>query len=116
AVKTRYLGLPLIPSDLNLISQALDSLIFIAGKIKALFVFFMLFLVLILFSLTVWYFSKYLLNKSPWIGLRGLLAFCVAFWLLQPGKWSLNDKLPSAWESGNSSGLYRKVGFITGFL
>ncbi|WP_331344155.1 LTA synthase family protein [Cellvibrio sp. UBA7661] len=115
-IKTRYLGVPLVPSDLNLINQALDSLVFIVGTAKAFLVFLTIFIVLSVFSLGVWRFAKRLANKSPWIGVRGALSLLAIFWLLQPGNWSLDEKIPNAWESGDSAGLYKKIGFITGFL
>lgn len=115
-LKIRYLGVPLVPSDLNLMSQALDSLIFIAGKLNAILIFTALFILLSAFSLVVWHFSKVLINKNPWIGIRGACFFLIAFWLLQAGNWSLNDKVPNAWDAGDSTGLYKKIGFTAGFL
>ncbi|WP_049631258.1 LTA synthase family protein [Cellvibrio sp. pealriver] len=115
-IKTRYLGVPLVPSDLNLINQALDSLVFIVGTAKAFLIFSALFILLSVFSLGVWRFAKRLANRNPWIGMRGALSLLAIFWLLQPGNWSLDEKVPNAWESGDSAGLYKKIGFVTGFL
>jgi phosphoglycerol transferase MdoB-like AlkP superfamily enzyme len=113
--KLHYLDMPLIPSDLNLVNQLWDSLIFIIGTTKAFLIFAILALGIALFLSALWYFPKQLLNINLWIGIRGVFAFFLVIWMLQPGKFWLKEHLPSAWESGNSSGVYRKVGFITGF-
>lgn len=114
-MKVRYLGIPLIPSDLNLINQSLDSLVFIIGKPKTYLVFALLSLALILFALALWCFSKLLLNQNMWVSLRGISLLLFALWLAQPENFALNERSPNAWEIRNSLGLYQKIGFVTGF-
>lgn len=116
-LKILYLGVPLVPSDLHLIDQALDSLIFIAGKAWAIIIYLSIFFLLVIFAFIVRRYAKRLLNTNPWIGLRGLAAFFVLFFLLlQPEKLALSNRLPNAWDIGNGTGLYTYAGFATGFL
>ncbi len=117
ALKIRYLGVPLAPSDFHLIDQALDSLIFIAGKALAILIYLGIFSLLIFFAFTVRRYAKKMLNTNPWIGLRGVAAFFVLFFvLLQPEKLALGKRLPNVWELGSGVGLYAHTGFATGFL
>lgn len=117
ALKMRYLGLPLVPSDLHLINQALDSLIFIAGKTLAILIYAGIFSLIIIFAFTVRRYAKKLLNANRWIAVRGLTAFFVLFYmLLQPEKLALSNRLSNAWELGNGVELYAHAGFATGFL
>lgn len=116
-LKILYLGVPLVPSDLHLVNQALDSLIFIAGKTWAIIIYLSIFLLLVIFVLFVKHYSKRLLNTNPWIGLRGLGAFFALFFLLiQPEKLALSNRLPNAWDIENGTKLYIYAGFATGFL
>ncbi|MDO8344582.1 MAG: LTA synthase family protein [Cellvibrio sp.] len=115
-LKLLYLGVPLIPSDLNLINQAFDSLIFIVGKFTALLIYSSLFLFFSLFSFLTWRHSEIFLNRSLWIGLRGITGFLLAIWLLESPKKLLQDHIPNAWNSGNTTGLYAHVGIVSGFV
>lgn len=115
-LKLLYLGVPLVPSDLNLINQAFDTLIFIAGTSTALLTYSALFLFFLLFALLIWRYSETFLNRNPWIGLRGLTGFLLAIWLLESSEKLMQDNIPNAWDSGNSTGLYTHAGVVSGFL
>ena len=117
ALKIRYLGVPLAPSDFHLIDQAFDSLIFIAGKTLAIIIYLSIFSLLILFAFITRRHAKKLLNTNHWIGLRGVAAFFLFFFvLLQPEKLALGKRLPNVWELGSGVGLYTHAGFAAGFL
>lgn len=115
-LKLLYLNVPMVPSDLNMIDQAVDSLEFIAGKNLTFTILAGFFFIAALFAWSIVRYSQYMVNKNPWIGLRGLISLLSIIWLMQPGKWSLTDHVPNAWETGNSTRLYLFAGFTPGFL
>lgn len=116
-LKLQFLGVPFMPSDIHLADQAFASLIFIAGKYTAIFIYAGIFLLVVLFFYSLWKFSTLLINSNKWIMARGLITAALVFWFYhQPYNMIDNSRIPDAWVTGNSVNLYKISGLVPGFI